>query len=251
MDLTAVKQIVQDTPHMSLAKARTITSFIREHDLRDILELGFRFGVSTTYMAGALQDLDGGHITAIDLEIVRDGEENIERFLDEAGLRSLVTVHYEPTSYTWRLMRMLEEDTGPRFDFCYLDGAHDWFVDGFAFFLVDRLLRPGGWIIFDDLDWTFASSGTLSQTERVRAMPDDERVTPQVRKVYELLVKTHPSYGNFQVVDDWAYAQKLRTPAASGGQREVVREVVVQRERYGLGAVVVNAARRARRRLAR
>jgi predicted O-methyltransferase YrrM len=250
MDVAAVKQIVQDTPHMSLTKAETITSFIREHELYDVLELGFRFGVSTTYLAGALQDAGRGHITAVDLEIARDGEENIERFLDKAGLRDLVTVHYEPTSYTWRLMKMLEEDPTPRFDFCYLDGAHDWFVDGFAFFLVDRLLRPGGWIIFDDLDWTFAGSGTLSQTERVLAMPEDERVTPQVRKVYELLVKTHPGYGGFRTADDWAYAQKLQTPV-SGATREVVREVVVERERYGLGAVAVTAAKRARRRLAR
>jgi predicted O-methyltransferase YrrM len=250
MDVAAVKQIVKDTPHMSRAKAETITAFVREHDIADVLELGFRYGVSTTYLAGVLQDLGRGHVTAVDLDLVRGGEQNIERFLETAGLRDLVTVHSEPTSYTWRLMRMLEEDPTPRFDFCYLDGAHDWFVDGFAFFLVDRLLRPGGWIIFDDLDWTFAGSGTLSRTERVAAMPADERETPQVRKVYELLVKTHPGYGSFQVAEDWAYAQKLAAPSG-GGQREIVREVVVQRERYGLGAVAVTAAKRARRRLAR
>jgi predicted O-methyltransferase YrrM len=250
MDVTAVKAIVKDAPHMSLAKARTITSFLREHELHDLLELGFRFGVSTTYLAGAVQDLGRGHVTAIDLEGVRDGELNIEEFLTRAGLRDLVTAYFEPTSYTWRLMRMLEEDPTPRFDFCYLDGAHDWFVDGFAFFLVDRLLRPGGWIVFDDLNWTFAGSPTLSRSERVRAMPEDERTTPQVRKVYELLVKTHPGYGGFRIVDDWAYAQKLETPA-TGGTREVVREVVVQRERYGLGAVAVTAAKRAKRRLVR
>ena len=35
--------------------------------------------------------------------------------------------------------------------------ASVWFI-GFAFFLVDRLLAPGGWMVFDDMDWTFASS---------------------------------------------------------------------------------------------
>jgi predicted O-methyltransferase YrrM len=251
MDVTAVKQIVQDTPHMSRAKAETITSFLKEHQLHDVLELGFRFGVSTTYMAGALQDLGSGHITAIDLELAREGEENIERFLDKAGLRDLVTVHYEPTSYTWRLMKMLEEDPTPRFDFCYLDGAHDWFVDGFAFFLVDKLLRPGGWIILDDLDWTFGSSVALAETDRVKAMPEDERRTPQVRKVYELLVKTQPGYGDFQVADDWAYARKSPDAGSATGPREVIREVVVQRERYGLGAAAVTAARKVRGRLGR
>jgi hypothetical protein len=51
----------------------------------------------------------------------------------------MVNYYFEPTSYTWRMMKMLEEDEGPRFDLCYLDGAHSWFVDGFAFFLIDRL----------------------------------------------------------------------------------------------------------------
>jgi hypothetical protein len=40
-------------------------------------------------------------------------------------------------------------------------------------------------------------------------MPLDERKTPQIRKVYELLVKTHPAYGDFMIQDDWAYAHKI------------------------------------------
>ena len=59
---------------MSEVKARTITSLIRDHNARDVLELGFRFGVSTTYIAGALQDMGGGHITTIDLATARDGD---------------------------------------------------------------------------------------------------------------------------------------------------------------------------------
>jgi len=94
---------------------------------------------------------------------------------------------------------MLEEDPITRFDFCYVDGAHSWFVDGFAFFLVDRLLMPGGRIIFDDLNWTYVRSPSLKNTEMVINMPQDERETPQVLKVYELLVKTHSSYSDFMI----------------------------------------------------
>jgi hypothetical protein len=106
-------------------------------------------------------------------------------------------------------MKMLQEDPRPRFDLCYLDGAHTWFVDGFAFFLVDRLLRRGGWIIFDDLSWTYSTSPTLKDTEAVRRMPPEERDTPQIELVYELLVKTHPGYGDFHAKHGWAYARKL------------------------------------------
>src|SRR5205807_6864991 len=144
---------------------------------------------ATCYMAATLQEMDGGHITTIDLEIVRDHTPNINELLAKCGLASYVDVFFESSSYNWRLMRFLEEDPSPRFDFCYLDGAHDWAVDGFAFFLVDKLLRPGGWIIFDDLDWTYGQSPTMRNTAKVKSMSVEEQVTPQVRRVYDLLAK--------------------------------------------------------------
>ena len=144
----------------------------------------------------------------IDLESARTAQPNIEELLTQVGERERVKVFYEPTSYTWRLMKFLEQDPLPSFDFCYLDGAHNWFVDALAFTLVDRVLRPGGWIIFDDVDWTYATSPALSKTEWVQNMPADERETPQVQKIFDLLVKTHPNYHHFRLEDGWAYAQK-------------------------------------------
>jgi predicted O-methyltransferase YrrM len=246
LTVTDVAAIVGNTPHMSLAQAQRMTSFIRENRIADILELGFRHGVSTTYMAAELANSGKGHIVTIDLQAVRDIKPNVEELLTRIGERGRVDVFYEPTSYTWRLMRMLQEDPTSRFDLCYIDGAHDWFVDGFAFFLMDRLLRPGGWAIFDDLNWTYASSPALRQTERVRAMPDDERTAPQVRLVYELLVKTHPNYHNFRIESDWAFAQKADEVAATTPRR-IDKEVVVVERRTGLGGALIELARKARR----
>ncbi len=233
MQLEDVQSVVGDTPHMRIAQATTLTGHMQEFDVRDVLELGFCHGVSTCYMAAELQSRGGGHIVTIDLEVQRKDSPTVEGLLDRLGLRHLVDVHFEPTSYTWRLMRMLEESVEPRFDLCYIDGAHNWFVDGFAFFLVDRLLRPGGWLIFDDLHWTYASSRTLRDTEWVRNMPEDERHTAQIGKVYELLVKRHLGYGEFRVDGSWAYARKLQVDGS--GERHVVTEHIVERERYGLG----------------
>jgi len=208
MDNVRVKELVGDTPLMSLYQANRLTAFMAEHAVQNVLELGFAHGVSTCYMAAALARFGSGSIVTIDLESARQREPNIEELLARVGQSGRVTVYFEPTSYTWRLMKFLEEERRPAFDLCYIDGAHNWFVDGFAFFLVHLLLKPGGWIIFDDLDWTYATSPSLAHTERVRRMPEDERTTPQVRKVYELLVKSHPQYHNFRVENGWAYAQK-------------------------------------------
>jgi len=145
------------------------------------------------------------------------------------------------------MMRFLEEDPAPRFDLCYVDGAHSWFVDALAFFLVDRLLRPGGWIIFDDLEWTYAASP--SQAEVVRNMPLDEQTTPQVKKIYELLVKAHPNYHNFRIEDGWAFAHKRDTRGMSTQfEREIVTEQIVRVERIqvGLGGFLMRVIRKLR-----
>jgi predicted O-methyltransferase YrrM len=104
-------------------------------------------------------------------------------------------------------MKLLQEGLQTYFDFCYIDGGHTWYSTGFAFFLVSRLLRPGGWIIFDDLDWTHEDE-IVRGASWVAGMPAEERSVPQVRRVYELLVKPDPEFENFYEVGQWAYARK-------------------------------------------
>ena len=235
MNNREVKQIVGDTPNMTLEQAVTLTSFIEKHQVRNILELGFGHGVSTSYMAAALSRNGEGSIITIDKEEARQRKPNIETLLNNVGESERVTVYYEPTSYTWRLMKFLEQESQPTFDLCYLDGAHNWFVDGFAFYLVHLLLKPGGWIIFDDLDWTYNDSPGLKDSDLVKNMPDEERETPQVRKVYELLVKDHPDFCKFKVEGDWAYAQKRNTTDGKSSERKIVVEKIIQKEYYGMG----------------
>jgi len=200
--------VVEGIPYMKFSQAQVMTDIILKNRTRNILELGFAHGVSTCYLAGAVDELGGGSVTTIDLLNAKNREPNIEMLLSRVGLQQYVTIFFEPTSYLWRLMKMLDAVNPPQFDLCYFDGGHDWYNTGYAFFLVDKLLAPGGWIIFDDLDWTYAASPALKNEENVQKMPHDERVTPQVRKLYELLVKQHNSYGHFSEKDGWGIAQK-------------------------------------------
>ncbi len=243
MIIDEVREIVKDIPYMTVEQAKDMTDFILKNRFRNILELGFEHGVSTCYIAAALDEQGEGQITTIDLDDARSVNPNIETLLGKLNLKKYVTVYYEPTSYIWRLLKMIEEDPSPRFDFCYIDGAHTWFVDGFAFYLVDRLLVPGGWIIFDDLDWTFDTSPVLRQTEFVKSMPLEERTTPQIRKVYELIVKPHPAYGNFLVKEGWAYARKSLQKSISN-RTDVKTEVVYEKEFIGLGHVIQQIGRK-------
>jgi predicted O-methyltransferase YrrM len=253
MNNAEVKNIVADLPHMSLPQADYLSAFIDEHDIQDILELGFAHGVSSCYMAAAIQRRGKGRLTTIDRNGAKGRKPSINELLERTGLSKHVSVYFEPTSYNWRLMKFLEQDTRPQFDLCYLDGAHDWFVDGFAFCLTHLLLRPGGWIIFDDIEWTYASSPTLRDTELVRKMPEDEKSTPHVRKVYELLVRSNPDYHNFRVENGWAFAQKKSNTSGFPLEREVIVEkvILVQKKKYGLGWLLATAGKKITRRLAK
>jgi predicted O-methyltransferase YrrM len=244
MQLTDVQRIVDGLPFMKLEQAERITSLMLANGSTDVIELGFFHGVSTCYMAAAL-DGTGKEwsIVAIDKESALTLKPNVDELLSQFGLRDRVTLFYEKTSYTWRLMKMLEEDPTPRFDFCYLDGAHNWADDGFAFFLVDRLLKPGAWIVFDDIEWSYATSPSMRDTDFVKSMPEEEQTIQQIRKVFDLLVKTHPNYGEFLVADGWGFAQKLVT--SSSGPVSIRREIVLQE--VGMGAILRQAYRKGKR----
>jgi predicted O-methyltransferase YrrM len=207
---------------MQFWQATRLSSFLSTHRLRDCLELGFYHGVSSAYIASILHANGGGHLTTIDLETAREKSPSIHDLLRDLGLADIVTVVHEPRSYTWRLMKLIEEGRGESFDFSYIDGGHFWDVTGFGFFLVEKLLRSGGWILFDDLDW---KAGTLADRHKSKGetlpswlarLTQEELQTPQIRKVWELLVKQHPGFESFREEGQWGFARKKLAPLSAG-----------------------------------
>jgi predicted O-methyltransferase YrrM len=205
----AVAEIVGNLPYMRLREARIFYDLIQSQGLSRVLELGFFHGVSSTYLAGALAEgRVAGHLTTIDLLTARERSPNIEYLLNRAGLRDLVEIWYEERSFNWRLLEFLREGRSECFDLCYFDGAHTWYDTGFAFCLVERLLAPGGWIVFDDLYFSFRESRNRDKSW-VRKLPEQEQTSQQVRYVFELLVETNPQWTNFRRVNGrFAFAQK-------------------------------------------
>ena len=173
MRIHDVSRAVGDAPYMTFEQAEAITNFITDKHVKP----------SSNWVSRTAYPPATWRLPSPNWGVARSSRSiwnrratrhpNVEELLDRVGERDRVSVFYEPTSYTWRLMRFLEEDPTPRFDLCYLDGAHRY-VDALAFFLVDRLLRPGGWVIFDDLNWTYATSPVMKDSELVRNMPLEE-----------------------------------------------------------------------------
>ncbi len=117
------------------------------------------------------------------------------------------------SSYNWFLKEQIDRHSDragncePIYDFCYLDGAHNWTVDGLAALLVEKLLKPEGWLLLDDLEWSYASSP--SGASEPFPMSPSERREPHMRAVFDLLVRQHPSFTQFRVENgNWGWAQK-------------------------------------------
>jgi SAM-dependent methyltransferase len=131
-----------------------------------------------------------------------------DHLLRVTGLSDWVQVYYEPTSFNWRLMRLLEEGRYESFDFCYVNSGHTWHEVGLAFCLVERLLKPGGWIVFNDLHYTFRGSRNKDESW-VKGLPEDEQNVPQVERVFELLAEANPYFGSYRRLGRFGFAQKL------------------------------------------
>jgi predicted O-methyltransferase YrrM len=227
MRFDAVAAIVKDTPHTRPYRGRVLYDFVLTSGVREMLELGFAHGVSTCYFAAALDERGDGTIVTIDNQTAKQRKPSISELLEQTGLGRYVEPRFVNRSYTWELMRLVEQQTRegkchPRFDFCFVDGAHLWDVDGFAFFLVEKLLKPGGWILFDDLYWTLAQG--MKGTELAKQHLDEEQQTAQVERIFSLLVCQHPNFENMMIRDSWGWAQKKQhaSSEASGNVASAV-----------------------------
>jgi predicted O-methyltransferase YrrM len=99
-------------------------------------------------------------------------------------------------SYAWRLA-MLAKSTGLKLDLAFLDGAHNFECDAPACCLLKEMINPGGFLIFDDLFWTFASSPTMNPEALPRTRErysDEQLVTAHVGLVVDLFMRTDPRF---------------------------------------------------------
>jgi predicted O-methyltransferase YrrM len=197
-------------PYMTPRQAAFLGALIEREGLSSLLELGTSHGKSTAYMAAILEAIGRGTLVTIDRSDAEAKNPNVHQILSSLGLLHRVQVYLEPRSLTWRLMRLIEEHESPCFDFCYFDAGHSWDVTGFAFFLVDRLLKPGGWVVFDDLKWTYERMIKPGEPvpDFLSRMPEEELRTAQIGKVWNLLVVRSTGYERHEVVGNWGVARK-------------------------------------------
>jgi predicted O-methyltransferase YrrM len=250
MKFEAVAAAVEGIPFMTPGLGRRVYDHIVASRPEHALELGTAHGVSAAYIAAALEANGHGHLTTVD----HGGaayDPAPEEVLAAAGLAHRVTIVREHSSYNWFLKQEIEQASDsdgnchPRFDFCYLDGSKNWNVDGLAVVLIEKLLRPEGWLLMDDLEWTYERNKWIAPSgdgHPLGPLSESERTEPHLLAVFELIVRQHPSFTRFIREDAWyGWAQK---------RPDAPRRYEVASTRP-LGALVANEIRRRRRRAQR
>lgn len=215
-----VAEAVEGVPWMSREQGRRVYDHLRATNAREVLDIGTCYGVSAAYMAAAVKANGGGRVVTVDsaqFDHESPALEMIAQNLARAEVDDVVeTVRIEHSSYAWWLKEEVErrsDDDGncePAFDFVYLDGAKSLTIDGVSVIFVERLLRPGGWLLLDDLDWAFESNAKVVQSEGVHyAMSEAERREPHVRAIFELILKPSATMTQLRLEDErWGWAQK-------------------------------------------
>lgn len=98
-------------------------------------------------------------------------------------------------SYNYNLLKLIEDGT-KKYNYVFLDGAHTFAIDALSYFLIDLLLVPGGYIDFDDYNWTLEKSSLNPSLVKETGMcyTDEQIKRKQVKDIVDILVKRNKNY---------------------------------------------------------
>jgi predicted O-methyltransferase YrrM len=231
MEFEEAARIVEEVPppHIPASRGQLLYEHIRKNRPENLLELGTARGGSAVFLASALEANGTGHLTTVDSTRWHWKDPTPQEVLEKAGLSHRVTFDKHFSTYTWFLKAEIEKclnDDGsvrPEYDFIFLDGAKNWSTDGIAVVTMEKLLKPGGWLLLDDLGWNYekhAADTPFHYEIEIAKLSPEERSEPHLRRIFDLLIRTNPVFDQFVIQDGWwGWARKSPDAGqlASGG----------------------------------
>jgi len=133
-------------PSVPWSTGRMLYEITLDEGIESSLEIGMAYGLSTLFFCQAHSEKGAGLHTAIDpwqRQWGNVGRLNVQR----AGLGGYLRLIEAPSSEA--LPKLCERNE--RFDLAFIDGMHRFDSVLLDFFYVDRMLKVGGLVIFDDL----------------------------------------------------------------------------------------------------
>jgi predicted O-methyltransferase YrrM len=178
-----------------------------------IAEVGIGIGATTKQFLRLVGKAGGGEVHLFDRQPVID---TVVPELQKLVTSDAVTIvsHGNPdkqfASYAWELATMARDlqragRSVELFDFVYLDGAHAFHHDAAACALLKRMIKPGGYLVLDDMRWSFNKSASANPTKRpdlAEAYTDQQLETPHVGLVVDVLLRPDDAFEEIRLTDE-------------------------------------------------
>lgn len=169
-----------------------------------IAEIGIGYGATSIEICRLLKNR--GALYLFDFE---DKTASVSEMLERFGFHNVVCNGNSRKlfdSYAWSLAQLLlrRRKSGDLelFDFVYLDGEHCFHHDTPAALVLKELLKTGGYILFDDYDWSFETSQTLNPNVNPLILghyTDEQIRVPHVRLICDLFFDSDPSFSRVDI----------------------------------------------------
>ena len=170
-----------------------------ERDSLAVAEVGVGIGASTVEFVRIMGGVGTLHLF--------DFQDVVEQLIEDLNLLDVSQgIHIIPhgngrqkfNSYAWSLATMAAACRRERvslelFDFVYLDGGHAFHHDAPSCLVLKEMIKPGGYLVFDDMYWTFNASPVMNPQKKPSIRDDysDEQLSiPHVELVVDLFMRT-------------------------------------------------------------
>jgi len=170
-----------DTLSVTAERGAFIAGVCREYRPSATLEIGMAWGMSTLFMLEAMADTGAAapHCHAVIDPYQASYFHNAAlKAVRDAGAFELIEFFAEPSQIV--LPRMVS--AGRRFELAFIDGDHRFEAAFLDFYFIDRLLKPGGIVIFDDLgmDGVFLTCAFAEKNHNY--IPRQEYISPELAR---------------------------------------------------------------------
>jgi predicted O-methyltransferase YrrM len=139
--------VYKSSSSVTLEAGHLLYDLVRALKPARTLETGMAYGISTLFICQAHRDNGGGSHTAVDPfqkeRFKGVGLANIER----ANLKDVLRFYQAPSEEVLPQLYAQHEE----FDFAFIDGNHRFDYVLVDFFYIDKVLKMGGHVCFDDL----------------------------------------------------------------------------------------------------
>ena len=158
-----------------------------------IAEVGVDRGATTSEVAKLLNEHDIYDLFDLDCTFFRDKENFNGRFKPKLIKHQSTKLIFD--SYAWEIAQILktqsaENAIAPIWDAVYLDGAHTFNVDAPATVCLKELVKVGGYLVLDDMNWTLSGSQTCNTQFMRERFTDEQFKVPHVKLIADLFMRT-------------------------------------------------------------